>query len=213
MYDDSPRNYSSARDERFSTPRLIARSISSNNSSTNEDYTTPRGISLGQDSMSARSFYTDNSSRSNESVYGENFQSARSYRENDFQTARSYNNDSARSFYDTIPPTFSRQGTNSSINYKDYKDDTKSNYTDFNEEHLEIAFRYARNGRQDELVEYLTNNNIDPDLYDSFGNTLLITGCQNGNKKIVKSMLRLGANINAKNFKGNTALHYCYHCK
>lgn len=35
-------------------------------------------------------------------------------------------------------------------------------------------------------------------------------GPQNGNKKMAKTALRFGANINAQNYKGNTALHYCF---
>jgi hypothetical protein len=37
-----------------------------------------------------------------------------------------------------------------------------------------------------------------------------VPGPQNGNKKMAKTALRFGANINAQNYKGNTALHYCF---
>jgi ankyrin repeat protein len=45
---------------------------------------------------------------------------------------------------------------------------------------------------------------------DEYGNTILVIACQNGNKRIAKAVLRRGADINARNYKGNTPLHYCY---
>ena len=73
---------------------------------------------------------------------------------------------------------------------------------------VEDIFRFARHGRCEEM-EKLLEFGIPIDIRDSNGSTLLITACQNGNKKIVKSLLRRGANINIRNFKGNSALHYC----
>ena len=58
----------------------------------------------------------------------------------------------------------------------------------------------------EELVE------IHPGLtkqVDEKGNTLLTIACQNNKKRFVKLFLRHGADINAKNDLGNTALHYC----
>ena len=46
---------------------------------------------------------------------------------------------------------------------------------------------------------------------DIYGNTLLTIACQNGNKRVAKAVLRRGADMNVRNFKGNTPLHYCYH--
>ena len=46
---------------------------------------------------------------------------------------------------------------------------------------------------------------------DGHGNSLLITAAQNGNKKASKILLRRGANINIRNNKGNTALHFALH--
>ncbi|KAJ1482497.1 hypothetical protein T484DRAFT_1803823, partial [Baffinella frigidus] len=48
------------------------------------------------------------------------------------------------------------------------------------------------------------------DVRDEYGNTLLIIAAQNGNKRIAKICLRRGALINAQNFRGQTALHYCF---
>lgn len=41
-------------------------------------------------------------------------------------------------------------------------------------------------------------------------NTLLMIACQNNNRRIAKYLLGCDVNINAKNEKGNTALHICY---
>ena len=49
---------------------------------------------------------------------------------------------------------------------------------------------------------------IHPDSRDEHGNTILIVGAQNGNKRIVKIALRYGAQINMFNNMGNTALHF-----
>ena len=71
-------------------------------------------------------------------------------------------------------------------------------------------FSFARHGRAEE-IERLLNRGVPVDVRDEFGNTILITACQNGNKRVAKAVLRRGANINARNLKGNTPLHYCFH--
>jgi len=76
-------------------------------------------------------------------------------------------------------------------------------------EDVEDIFRFARHGRCEEM-ERLLDMGIPINVRDEFGSTLLIIAGQNGNKKILKAILRRGGNINARNFKGNTALHYCY---
>lgn len=75
-----------------------------------------------------------------------------------------------------------------------------------NEDDIELIFSYARHGRKEE-IEKLLNRGIPVDVRDNFGNTLLITACQNGNKAIAKLVLRRGANINARNFKGLVTFH------
>lgn len=52
--------------------------------------------------------------------------------------------------------------------------------------------------------------NLPIDYQDATGNTLLHVAAQNGNKRITKLCLRLGADINIQNFNGQTALHYAY---
>lgn len=80
------------------------------------------------------------------------------------------------------------------------------------EKDVEDVFSYARHGRCEE-IERLFSKGLPVDVRDAYGNTVLITACQNGNKRVAKAVLRRGANINARNHKGNTPLHYCYHCK
>lgn len=59
-------------------------------------------------------------------------------------------------------------------------------------------------------VEAILNTGVAPNVRDAYGNTILITACQNGLKRIAKLALRRGADINLQNFNGNTALHYCF---
>lgn len=98
---------------------------------------------------------------------------------------------------------------------------TKTSYNkekeNYNNEDVEISvsdvediFSYARHGRSDD-IERLLQCGVPVDVRDSIGNTILIIACQNGNKKVAKAVLRRGANINSRNLKGNTPLHYCFH--
>jgi hypothetical protein len=48
------------------------------------------------------------------------------------------------------------------------------------------------------------------DLFFSSCANCAAVAAQNGHKSIAKLALRFGANINTQNYKGNTALHYCY---
>lgn len=76
----------------------------------------------------------------------------------------------------------------------------------FNHEYYDI-FSLARHGRYNELENILLRG-VDPDSRDMWGNTILIVGTQNGNKRIVKLALRYGGNINSFNHLGNTGLHF-----
>lgn len=58
---------------------------------------------------------------------------------------------------------------------------------------------------EDALEEDIPVNSI-----DQFGNTLFILAAQQGSKRMCKFLMRRGANINAQNLVGNTAMHYCY---
>jgi hypothetical protein len=74
----------------------------------------------------------------------------------------------------------------------------------------DLLFSKVRNQRYEEVEDLLVSGKISPDVRDQYGNNILIVACQNGNKKMAKICLRFGANINAQNYKGNTALHYCF---
>lgn len=75
---------------------------------------------------------------------------------------------------------------------------------------IESLFSSARHGRVDE-IEKVLNAGVPIDVRDGHGNTILIIACQNGNKRVAKLVLRRGANINGRNHKGNSPLHYCFH--
>ena len=74
---------------------------------------------------------------------------------------------------------------------------------------VEDVFSFARHGRVDE-IDKLLDKGIPVDVRDAHGNTILTTACQNGNKRVAKCVLRRAANINSRNNKGNTPLHYCF---
>jgi ankyrin repeat protein len=90
--------------------------------------------------------------------------------------------------------------------------DYSQNYANegVSEDEIENLFSAARHGRVDE-IERLLSMGIPVDVKDAYGNTVLTVACQNGNKRVAKTVLRRGANLNTRNFKGNTPLHYCYH--
>lgn len=56
----------------------------------------------------------------------------------------------------------------------------------------------------------LMRSGVPADVRDDHGNTILLVACQNGHKRALKVALRRGADINAKNSRGNTALHFFY---
>jgi ankyrin repeat protein len=78
-----------------------------------------------------------------------------------------------------------------------------------NKKDIEDIFSFTRHGKADK-VDALLLRGVNVNTRDENGNTILAVACQNGNKRLVKVALRYGAQINACNFKGNTALHFCY---
>lgn len=69
------------------------------------------------------------------------------------------------------------------------------------------CFSLARHNRVEHLADLL-NRGLAPDVRDEFGNTMLAIACQNGNRRLVKLLLRNGADINMRNRLGNTPLHF-----
>jgi len=70
-------------------------------------------------------------------------------------------------------------------------------------------FKAARHSKLSEVQDGL-DAGARIDGRDEHGNTLLHVAAQNGHKKLLKLLLRRGANVNLQNNKGNTPLHYCY---
>eukprot|EP00904_Undaria_pinnatifida_P012818 jgi/Undpi1/8667/HiC_scaffold_25.g11132.m1 len=79
----------------------------------------------------------------------------------------------------------------------------------FRQDLVEDIFSYARHNRVEDL-ERMMDNGVPADVRDDHGNTILIVACQNGHKRALKAALRRGADINATNARGNTALHFCH---
>ena len=105
----------------------------------------------------------------------------------------------------------SSSNNNSSNNNNSSSSSSSSNNNlSVTEDVVNDIFSFARHGRVEE-IERLLNRGVPVDVRDEWGNTLLTSACQNGNKRVAKAVLRRGANINARNAKGNTPLHYCFH--
>lgn len=71
------------------------------------------------------------------------------------------------------------------------------------------VFSLARHNRVADLTALL-DRGVPVDIADAHGNTILIVACQNGLKRVAKLALRRGCDIDARNSRGNTALHFCY---
>jgi len=73
------------------------------------------------------------------------------------------------------------------------------------------AFLHVGAGKLEALRDVLVTGMVSlTEDRDDAGNTLFIRAAQNGNKRLCKELLRKGSDINARNGKGNTALHYCF---
>lgn len=216
--DDTPRSLTSPRDDRFYTPRTIARSNSTSNS---DEWHSPRHES---DFQTPRSYQTPRSlyEADRKEYHSVPVGSKESY---DYASqAKQYygNGNQGPGNADQPQPGSARfashqRFSNTRRNYIAEEDEYNNDYdevvpTAIDENDIEDIFSAARHGRIDE-IESLLDKGVPVDVRDQFGNTILITACQNGNKRVAKCVLRRGADINARNFKGNTPLHYCYQCK
>ena len=72
------------------------------------------------------------------------------------------------------------------------------------------AIECCRTGNITDLEFILDRNIIDVNSKDENGNSLLHLCCQQGNKRMVKFMLRRGADIKTQNAAGNSVLHHCH---
>jgi hypothetical protein len=246
--EDTPRSFASPRDDRFFTPRTIARSNSTNSNSDGS----PREFGTPRDFQTPRSYPdSDRKERPLQHYASLNSGSKEYYNVNDYygqskptypaDAKGSYNNNNTSNGYNnnnfaqskssvahpplpsdrrrTQPPPQQQQQqqyqSQQQYNNPDQhypQDDDVEIMQNFGEYELEEIFSFARHGRCEE-IEKLLDQGLPVDVRDEWGNTLLIIACQNGNKRAAKTVLRRGANINSRNFKGNTPLHYCYQCK
>jgi len=87
--------------------------------------------------------------------------------------------------------------------------DSSSSLSNVDEQDIREIFQATRHGRASEVTRLLEKG-VPVNVKDTFGNTMLAIACQNGLKKIAKIALRRGADINSRNYKGNTPLHFCY---
>ncbi len=65
-------------------------------------------------------------------------------------------------------------------------------------------------GNIESLGMALDEGNLSVETSDSQGNTLLLVATQQGNKRLIKMLLRRGAKLNAQNGDGYSVLHFCF---
>lgn len=249
--EDAPRSarsvgYGSPRDDRFYTPRTVARSNSNSNSEewVTPRYETPRFGNNGYNSQSDNEFQTprtyderklesrkemyptllkraslsNESPRIHDSPYAAQGKGShqREYGSKELgqKEGGHYPPSYAPSYLNQTPAPYQTQSKQ--IEEEDEHDEEYISLdlaaAGLSEKDVEDVFSYARHGRCEE-IERLFAKGLPVDVRNDHGNTVLIVACQNGNKRVAKAVLRRGANINARNHRGNTPLHYCYHCK
>ncbi|AYV79519.1 MAG: hypothetical protein Faunusvirus20_2 [Faunusvirus sp.] len=72
---------------------------------------------------------------------------------------------------------------------------------------------YACYFRYNKVVSQLITNGVDINSADTYGDTLLITACQNSNYDMALKLIDGGADVNMANERGQTALSLlCYNC-
>lgn len=79
------------------------------------------------------------------------------------------------------------------------------------EEHqlqIDTICSQCRHGRVPDVKQAIKEGRIHVDVVDKHGNTLLIIACQNNHKKIVKFLIKQGADVTTTNFKGYDANHF-----
>jgi len=73
-----------------------------------------------------------------------------------------------------------------------------------------ILFSFVRHNRYEAVESLLQEDESLLVVRDDAENSLLHLACQNNHRRIVKMLLKQRADIDAKNRRGNTPLHYCY---
>lgn len=91
---------------------------------------------------------------------------------------------------------------------KQYKDDQQEQ-RDPREVAIDLALLAAKSSNIAQMEDALEED-IPINTSDQFGNSLLLLAAQQGSMRMVKFLLRRGANMNFQNLTGNTAMHYCH---
>lgn len=125
-------------------------------------------------------------------------------------------------YHNPTPPMTNQKHHNVPFNHSAYDDECNDNQqskfshnenrlanTCHNQQDIDDIFSFTRHGKV-EAVNNLLIQGVPVDIKDNDGNSILAVACQNGNKRLMKLALRYDADINACNFRGNTALHFCY---
>lgn len=69
-------------------------------------------------------------------------------------------------------------------------------------------FSKVRNNRHGEVEALLSSGAVSPNARDRHGNTILVVAAQNNRKRAAKAAVRAGVPLDARNSKGNTAMHF-----
>jgi len=223
------------------TPRKGATYATPRQGSDNEIYESPRGTTPrdAKDSQGFYNYsqgYASNNlpptaSHVNSNNNNNNGYSASDYKSDHRQGAVYYNGNPNLTAYNQPNSDHKYEHNGAPAPKYEYSADSKGAYDDYyntpsedmqqttdemyetlgiSEQDVQELFSYARHGRSNDIERKL-NEGIPIDVRDEHGNTLLTIASQNGNKKVAKTILRRGANINTRNYKGNTPLHYCFH--
>lgn len=199
-------------DERFYTPRASCISSRSNAS-----FATPRASVSSSDSESV--YRTPRSTQKSPAeplgihghhqAHGRHRGGGHHDRSRDFRRFSDNASFSRRPASIPMPPSSYRSEGNKVSGQSPSGSPSANSYGKLEEnEHSINIFSLSRHGREGEVEELLLRG-VPVDSKDGNGNQILAIGCQNNKKRIVKLALRYGAEINAVNNSGNTALHFC----
>nr|XP_019832419.1 PREDICTED: acyl-CoA-binding domain-containing protein 6 isoform X1 [Bos indicus] len=74
-------------------------------------------------------------------------------------------------------------------------------------------FDYCRENNIDHITKVIKTKNMDVNMKDEEGRTLLHWACDRGHKELVTVLLQYRADINCQDNEGQTALHYAAACE